>query len=116
MKDMLSIASAAALKAGGILRDNIHGIREITLKGDINLVTEMDMRSERAVVETLLAAFPGHGIIAEEGPRYAAVPVLPGSSIPLTAPRTMRTAIPAFPFRSRLNRRERLRSASCTTP
>jgi myo-inositol-1(or 4)-monophosphatase len=66
MKDLLSVAREAALKAGGILRDNIHGIREITFKGDINLVTEMDMRSERAVVETLLASFPDHGIIAEE--------------------------------------------------
>ena len=69
MKDILSVASEAALKAGGILRDNIHGIREITLKADINLVTEMDMRSERVVVETLLASFPGHGIMAEEGTR-----------------------------------------------
>ncbi|MCK9420881.1 MAG: inositol monophosphatase [Nitrospirae bacterium] len=69
MKDMLTVAGDAALKAGGILKDNIQGMREITLKGDINLVTEMDMRSERAVVETLLASFPGHGIIAEEETR-----------------------------------------------
>jgi myo-inositol-1(or 4)-monophosphatase len=69
MKDILAVATEAALKAGGILRDNIHGIREITLKGDINLVTEMDMRSERVVVETLLASFPGHGVIAEEETR-----------------------------------------------
>lgn len=67
MTDMLAVAREAALKAGGILRNNIYGIREINYKGDINLVTEMDVRSERAVVETLLAAFPGHGIIAEEG-------------------------------------------------
>jgi myo-inositol-1(or 4)-monophosphatase len=69
MKDFLSVACEAALKAGGILRANIQGTRKITLKGDINLVTEMDMRSERAVVETLLASFPGHGIIAEEETR-----------------------------------------------
>ena len=31
MKDLLSVAREAALKAGGILRDNIHGIREITV-------------------------------------------------------------------------------------
>jgi myo-inositol-1(or 4)-monophosphatase len=66
MKDYLSVAREAAFTAGGILRDNIHGIREITYKGDINLVTEMDMRSERAVVEILLASFPDHGIMAEE--------------------------------------------------
>ncbi len=69
MKDILAVASEAALKAGGILRDNIQGIREITMKGAINLVTEMDMKSERVVVETLLASFPGHGVIAEEETR-----------------------------------------------
>jgi myo-inositol-1(or 4)-monophosphatase len=67
MKDLMAVAREAALKAGKILRENIHGIREISYKGDINLVTEMDVRSERAVVETLLASFPGHGILAEEG-------------------------------------------------
>jgi len=66
MKDFLAVAVAAARKAGGILKENIHGTREITYKGDINLVTEMDTRSERAVVETLRASFPDHGIIAEE--------------------------------------------------
>ena len=66
MKDFLTVACAAARAAGSILRENIEGKREITYKGDINLVTEMDMRSERTVVEKLLAAFPDHGIIAEE--------------------------------------------------
>jgi len=66
MKDFLTVASDAARAAGLMLRENIQGEREITYKGDINLVTEMDMRSERVVVEMLLASFPGHGIIAEE--------------------------------------------------
>ena len=66
MKDFLDIASEAARRAGALLRENIQGRREITFKGDINLVTEMDVRSERALVETLLTSFPGHGIIAEE--------------------------------------------------
>jgi myo-inositol-1(or 4)-monophosphatase len=66
MKDFLAVAVEAARKAGGILKENIHGTREITYKGDINLVTEMDTRSERAVVETLRASFSDHGIIAEE--------------------------------------------------
>ena len=66
MRDFLAVAVEAARKAGGILKENIHGSREITYKGDINLVTEMDTRSERAVVGTLRASFPEHGIIAEE--------------------------------------------------
>ena len=66
MKDVIAVAREAALKAGKILRENIGGTRQITYKGDINLVTEMDMRSEREVVGTLRAAFPQHGIVAEE--------------------------------------------------
>jgi myo-inositol-1(or 4)-monophosphatase len=69
MKDFLAVAVEAARTAGGILKENIHGAREITYKGDINLVTEMDTRSERAVVGILRASFPGHGIIAEEETR-----------------------------------------------
>jgi myo-inositol-1(or 4)-monophosphatase len=66
MRNVIAVAREAALKAGKILRENISGTRQITYKGDINLVTEMDMRSERQVVETLRAAFPNHGIVAEE--------------------------------------------------
>ena len=66
MKDYLTVASEAARTAGRILKEQIHGTRTITYKGDIDLVTEMDTRSERAVVETLLTAFPDHGVIAEE--------------------------------------------------
>jgi myo-inositol-1(or 4)-monophosphatase len=66
MKQFLAVAREAALKAGGILRENISGNREVRYKGDINLVTEMDIRSERAVVDTLLGSFPSHGVLAEE--------------------------------------------------
>jgi myo-inositol-1(or 4)-monophosphatase len=66
MIDCMAVARKAALLAGGILKANIHGPREITYKGDINLATEMDIRSERAVVETLRASFPDHDIVAEE--------------------------------------------------
>lgn len=66
MNKFTQAARKAAMNAGGILRDNIKGVRTISYKGDINLVTEMDTRSERAIVETLQQAFPDHGIIAEE--------------------------------------------------
>jgi len=66
MADFLSVAREAAVKAGRLLRENIDGTREIRYKGDINLVTEMDRRSEHTIVETLRGVFPGHGFIAEE--------------------------------------------------
>jgi myo-inositol-1(or 4)-monophosphatase len=66
MKKYLEVATAAAVKAGNILRERISGRREIFYKGEINLVTEMDRLSERTVVETILESFPDHGILAEE--------------------------------------------------
>jgi hypothetical protein len=36
MKDFIAVTRDAALKAGRILRENIHGLREITYKSDIN--------------------------------------------------------------------------------
>jgi myo-inositol-1(or 4)-monophosphatase len=62
----LEVAKTAAVKAGTILRERISGSREISYKGAINLVTEMDRLSERMAVETILEAFPDHGILAEE--------------------------------------------------
>ncbi len=67
MKDFLAVAVEAARAAGMILRENINGKREISYKGEINLVTEMDRLSERTIVQALLASFPDHGIMAEEG-------------------------------------------------
>lgn len=64
--DFLAVAREAALRAGAVLRDNVNGAREISYKGEINLVTEMDRQSERIVVEAIRAAFPDHGILAEE--------------------------------------------------
>lgn len=66
MNVYLEVAKAAAVKAGIILRERIKGSREVSYKGEINLVTEMDRLSERVVVETILDAFPDHGILAEE--------------------------------------------------
>jgi len=66
MQEFLEVAINAAHEAGRLLRDNIHGNREISFKTDINLVTEMDMRSERCIVEILNNHFPSHGIVAEE--------------------------------------------------
>jgi myo-inositol-1(or 4)-monophosphatase len=66
MKDFMAVARNAAQMAGKLLKENIHGTREIKHKGEIDLVTEMDTRSERVVVEMLRTAFLDHNIIAEE--------------------------------------------------
>lgn len=66
---MLATATVAAKSAGAVLRDHFGGVRQVAFKGTIDLVTEMDRRSEQIVVEHIRQAFPDHGILAEEGAR-----------------------------------------------
>jgi myo-inositol-1(or 4)-monophosphatase len=63
----LEEARAAARDAGRIQLDSYGQAIEITHKGAINLVTEVDHRCEEAIVERLRVAFPDHAILAEEG-------------------------------------------------
>lgn len=67
--DFQKKALPIALEAGGILLQNYGKVREITHKGahSINLVTDIDKKSERFIVKSLLKAFPDHQILAEEG-------------------------------------------------
>jgi myo-inositol-1(or 4)-monophosphatase len=55
-----------------MLAENLGGQRTVELKGVINLVTEMDRRSEEMIVEGLSRAFPDFSIVAEEGSRQTA--------------------------------------------
>lgn len=69
MRKYIETAKEAALTAGQILKENVNGKRDIFYKGEINMVTEIDRLSEKIIVGALLSAFPGHGILAEEGSR-----------------------------------------------
>jgi myo-inositol-1(or 4)-monophosphatase len=63
----LPVALDAARGAGRLLREELGGARRISHKRSIiDLVTEMDQRAERFIVERLLAAFPDHAVLAEE--------------------------------------------------
>ncbi len=69
MHPMLTIAVKAARRAGNIIN---RGAREIDLltvtsKGPKDFVSEVDREAERAIVEVLLASYPDHAILAEEG-------------------------------------------------
>jgi myo-inositol-1(or 4)-monophosphatase len=61
------VAIEAATSAGGLLLRRIDSIREVRHKGAVDLVTDVDVQSEREISEMLLAAFPSHTILGEEG-------------------------------------------------
>jgi myo-inositol-1(or 4)-monophosphatase len=63
----LAVAIDTAIEAGKILREEYSLPPEIQYKGDVDLVTQADKRSERAIVEKLTRHFPDHTIVAEEG-------------------------------------------------
>jgi myo-inositol-1(or 4)-monophosphatase len=59
------------------LRRRVDSIRDIRHKGVIDIVTDVDLESEKEVCDTILSAFPTHSILGEEGgarvgadPRY----------------------------------------------
>jgi myo-inositol-1(or 4)-monophosphatase len=68
---MLNIAVKAARAAGSIINRAALDVERLTIttKGVNDFVTEVDQAAEAAVIETLLTAYPGHGILAEESGR-----------------------------------------------
>jgi myo-inositol-1(or 4)-monophosphatase len=73
MQDFRTVAVAAAQQAGKIIAEACGAEYRVDYKeGAItNMVTDVDRRSERAIVEILHAAFPGHRILAEEGGEHS---------------------------------------------
>jgi myo-inositol-1(or 4)-monophosphatase len=62
----LDLATRVAREAGTLLKENFGKTQDVHYKGRIDLVTEMDRRSEELVIGRLRAAFPGDGFWAEE--------------------------------------------------
>ena len=66
-EDYLNAAVEVAREAGAILREEFDRPLQISYKGDVDLVTQADKRSEAAIVKRLTEYFPEHAIAAEEG-------------------------------------------------
>ena len=69
MHPMLTTAVKAARRAGNIIARGARDLDLLTVKtkGPKDFVSEIDHAAEAAIVETLQAAYPDHGIYAEEG-------------------------------------------------
>ena len=65
---MLNVAVKAARAAGAIINRaalDVESVR-VSAKQTNDFVTEIDQAAEAIIIETLLTAYPGHGILAEE--------------------------------------------------
>lgn len=65
-KDEMETACRAALESGRILKELFGNVTGVSKKGEIDLVTEADLRSERAVIDIISGRFPCDSIMAEE--------------------------------------------------
>jgi len=69
MHPTLTIAVKAARRAGNFINRSARDLDllTVTAKGPKDFVSEVDRTAEAAIVDTLLEAYPDHGILAEEG-------------------------------------------------
>ena len=63
---MLNFAMETAREAGNILLEKFGRKIKISKKGDIDLVTEADLASEKYIIDRVKTHYPQHSILAEE--------------------------------------------------
>lgn len=66
LEKIKAVGLASAARAGDIIRQYWNKAVRIEKKGAIDLLTEADLASEKAIVEIIHTAFPAHTIFAEE--------------------------------------------------
>src|SRR5215469_4050513 len=67
IKPYLEAAVEIAQEAGRVLREELERPPAIAYKGEFDLVTQADRRSESVIVSGLQRRFPEHAVAAEEG-------------------------------------------------
>ncbi len=65
-KKYIDVAIESAIKAGDYARKRKGKIKNISYKGEINLVTDVDKTCEDIIVGTIKKYFPSHSILSEE--------------------------------------------------
>ena len=65
-RELLTIACRAALAAGRLIKKRYNPPHDITMKGDINLVTETDLAAEATIIASLHQDTPDIFVMAEE--------------------------------------------------
>ena len=65
-RSAMDVALEAARLAGGMIRDRFNSTLQVSFKGRNDIVTDVDVAVEKAVLELVHREFPGFGILAEE--------------------------------------------------
>ena len=95
-RSALDVALEATTTAGEIIRGGWDSDRQITFKGRADIVTDIDVAAEKAVLEILTGAFPQFGILAEESQPVAGDSRYRWVVDPLDGTRNYAQSIPHF--------------------
>ena len=95
-RSALDVALEATRTAGEIIRNGWNSDREITFKGRADIVTDIDVAAEKAVLEILTSAFPDFGILAEESQPVSGTSPYRWVVDPLDGTRNYAQSIPHF--------------------
>src|SRR5882724_13376598 len=68
-QDLILPMQSIAREAGALLMDFFHQQVKIEYKGDADLVTVADRKSEALILERIRKQFPSHDVMGEEGAR-----------------------------------------------
>ena len=66
------LAIKAALTSGYFIKKSVGNISAISYKGRDNIVTDVDKKSEKIIINMIRARFPDHSILSEERGRIDA--------------------------------------------
>src|SRR3989344_7311715 len=61
-----SVAIETVKKAGKVMMDNFNKVTNASFKGRSDIVTEIDLASEKVILESIKTNFPDHSILSEE--------------------------------------------------
>lgn len=95
-RSALDVALEATTTAGEIIRGGWDSDRQITFKGRADIVTDIDVAAEKAVLEILTSAFPQFGVLAEESQPVAGASPYRWVVDPLDGTRNYAQSIPHF--------------------
>lgn len=68
-----TVAKEAAVEAGKVLKEHLDTDFKVYKKGIVNLVTEVDLKAEKAILDRIQGSFPDHHILSEEKGSIAGV-------------------------------------------
>lgn len=66
MTKQFDLAIEAAIKTGRYLKKMFYLPKDVCYKGEIDIVTDSDIKAEKIIINSIKKAFPKHDIVAEE--------------------------------------------------